>query len=142
MTKILTPLVTEDIDNCRFVRLVQPFIFESDVLKKYHLEYHVKLPTGFVMDYESVPIVRGTNKRGGAAHDYLSRIDSIPICTKEIAAEVYREIMNYCYSLENKHWWEKVADFTRSWVKWGVVRVAWGYWHKHKVSASYEEMSA
>jgi hypothetical protein len=142
MTKILSPLITEDIDNCRYVRIVEPFGFESDVLKKHGFYPRVYIPVGFVMDYESVPVVRGTNKRGGAAHDYLCRIDSIPVVSKAVSAEVYREIMKHCYTLTDRSWRQKVRDCLRAWIKWAVVRVAWGYWHKHKVSASYEEMRA
>lgn len=140
MTKVLTPLITEDIDNYRFVRLKEPFVFESDVLKKYGLKSRVMIPVGFVMDYESVPLIRGTNKRGGAGHDYLSRIDSIPVVTKAIAAEVYREIMNYCYQLEERNWEQKARDCIRAWVKWGFVYCWPRYFHKYKVNATYEEI--
>lgn len=140
MTQILTKLVTEDIDNRQYVRLAQPFSFESDVLKEYGLESIVIVPTGFVMDYESVPIVRGTNKRGGTAHDYLCRSDSIPVVTKAIAAEVYREIMEHCYSLEDGNIFSRFSNWLRRWIKWGVVYLAPEYFHKHKVLATYEEM--
>ena len=136
MTKILTPLVTKDLDNCKYVELVEPFSFYSKVLK-----CKVTVPPGFVYDYESVPVVRGTNKRGGTAHDYLCRIDSQPVVSKAVAAEVYREIMEYSYKFEERSLFSKLSDWTRRWVKWGVVRVAWGYYHKFKVMATYEEIA-
>jgi hypothetical protein len=134
-TKIYSPLITEDVDNCRFVRIVSPFVFWSEVL-----QCLVVVPSGFVYDYESVPLVRGTNKRGGTAHDYLCRKDSRPVVDKATAAAVYREIMDHCYALEERGIWARVRDWSRSWLKWAVVRVAPGYFHKFKVSATYEEI--
>jgi hypothetical protein len=146
MTRIISTLLTEDIDNCRFVRLAKAFVFESDVLAKAELNSLVVVPAGFIYDYESVPFVRGTNKRGGTAHDYLCRIDSDPICTKAQAAAVYFEIMEHCYAQDAKmnkdrSWWARTRDSWRSWIKWGTVYVAPGYFHKLKVSATYEEVA-
>ena len=153
MTQILTPLLTDNIDDCRYVRLIQPFRFQSDVLAKYGLKSIVEAPIGFVQDFESVPIVKGTSKRAGTAHDYLCRIDSDPIVTKAIAAEVYREILNYCHTHEiNPHTglyvekgrsvYEATDNWFREWGKWGVVYVWPGYFHKYKVLATYEEIIA
>ncbi len=136
MTQILTPLITEDIDNCKYVRLVSPFSLYSDTLN-----CKITIPAGFVYDYESVPVIRGSNKRGGTAHDYLCRIDSEPIVTKSQAAAVYLEVMNHCYSLEERNILDKVTDKLKAWIKYGVVYVAPCYFHKYKVLATYEEIS-
>jgi hypothetical protein len=142
MAVILTKLIVEDIDNCKFVRLHDPFIFRSEVLQKAGLESRVIVPTGFVYDEESIPIVRGSNKRGGTAHDYLCRIDSIPIVTKAQAAAVYKEVMQYCYEIDReREKWQKLKDWTRTWIKWGVVRVAFGYFHKFTVEATGLEIA-
>jgi hypothetical protein len=142
VTRILTSLIEEDIDNCKYVRLHAPFIFESDVLRKEGLLYRVTVPKDFVQDNESVPIVKGSNKRGGTAHDYLCRIDSIPVVTKAIAAEVYREIMQYCYALDkNRGISTRFGNWMRTWIKWGVVRIAPGYFHKFKVMATSLEIA-
>jgi len=141
MTQIFTPLITENIDNERFVRLTAPFIFESDELKKFGLQSRVEVPVAFVQDFESVPLVRGSNKRGGTAHDYLCRKDSVPVVTKSQAAAVYLEIMAYTYAISDRSWWQRFKDFNIRWFKWGVVRVAPDYFHKHKVMATCEEIT-
>ena len=141
MTKILTKLETESIDNEKFERLTEPFIFVSDVLKKAGLQEKVTVPAGFVFDFESVPMVRGSNKRGGTAHDYLCRIDSVPVVTKAQAAAVYLEIMAYTYEIVDRGWWQHVKDFGFRWFKWSVVYVAPGYFHKHKVMATCQEIT-
>lgn len=135
MTKILTPLVNEDIDSC-FARLYAPFAIWSDVLG-----CKVEAPAGFVHDYESVPVIKGTSRRGGVIHDYLSRKDSVPVVTKKQAADVYLEIMACRDGLSDKGGALGAINlFARRWFKYGVVLVWPGYFHKHSVAATYEEM--
>jgi len=142
MTAIYTPLMIQDLDNRRFNQLVAPFIFQSDVLACADLKSHVTIPAGFVQDLESVPIVRGTNARGGLAHDYLSRIDSDPVVTKAIAAAVYFEIMRYCYTLDtHRGWFQSAVEYSQAWIKWGVVRMAWGYFHVHYVGDTADDIA-
>lgn len=135
MVKFITPLIYEDIDS-KYVRLTEPFIFESDVLRKNGFDSRVEVPAEFVCDLESVPripiiysLYAGTSKKGGVGHDYLCRIDSIPVVSKKIAAQVYLEIME----TRGNPWRRRI-------VKYYVVRVAWGYYHKLTVGASYEEI--
>ena len=136
MTAILTPLINEDI-TYKYSRLHEPFRFYSDVLR-----CEVEVPKGFVHDYESVPGLKGTSKRGGVAHDYLCRKDSIPIVTKSKAAAVYREIMAYVDSTKNRSWLGRLDAWWRRTVKSGFVAVCPGYFHRHTVRATFEEMSA
>ena len=136
MAKILTPLINEDID-ARFARLHAVFAVYSDVL-----DCVVEAPVGFVHDYESVPVIKGTSKRGGVIHDYLCRIDSEPVVTKKQAADVYLEVMKCRDGLPDRG--TALGAFSlwlRRWVKYGFVRVWPGYFHKHIVSASFTEMS-
>jgi len=50
--------------------------------------------------------------------------------------------MEYCYKIdEERGKWRTFGDWLKRWVKWGVVRVAPGYFHKHGVYATYEEMA-
>lgn len=136
MAKILTKLINEDIDS-RFARLAARFAIRSDVL-----ECEVEAPEGFVHDYESVPIIKGTSKRGGVIHDYLSRSDSNPVVTKKQAAKVYLEVMACRDGLPDRGTtFGAINLFIRRWIKYGVVRVWPGYFHRHKVSATYEEMA-
>jgi hypothetical protein len=136
MTEILTALINEDID-ARFARLHAPFAVWSEVLGR-----RVEAPAGFVHDYESVPVIRGTSRRGGVIHDYLCRFDSDPIVTKKQAAQVYLEVMACRDGLPDRYsHLSSVSLWARRWIKYGVVRVWPGYFHRHKVAATYEEMS-
>jgi hypothetical protein len=142
MTRIFTPLVTVNIDNSKYVALHEPFVFESDVLKNAGLKYHIEGPIGFVYDFESIPWIRGTNKRGGTAHDIVCRKNVVPGITKAIAAAVYFEIMEYCYAIDcQRDQTQKVIDWGRRWFKWAVVYVWPGYFQKYELMATCEEIS-
>ena len=135
MARILTALINEDIDS-RYARLAAPFAIWSDVL-----QCRLEAPEGFVHDYESVPIIRGTSKRGGVIHDYLSRIDSVPAVTKKQAADVYLEVMACRDGLPDRETaLGAMSLIIRRWVKYGVVLVWPGYFHKNNVLATYEEL--
>lgn len=138
MTAILTDLCTENIDDARFVRLVKPFIFESDVLRKAGLQSRVMVPPGFVYDFESIPVFRGTSKRGGTAHDYLCRMDSVPLVDKTTAAKVYLEIMTFRDGFLPE---AGISHFLARWGKYAVVRIWPNYFHKLPVTATYEEVA-
>lgn len=128
-------MINEDIDS-RFARLHQPFKIWSDVLN-----CEVEAPEGFVHDYESVPVIKGTSKRGGVIHDYLCRINSVPVVTKKQAADVYFEVMECRDGLPDRDTGLSAANlWIRRWIKYGVVLVWPGYFHKHRVNATYEEL--
>lgn len=142
MTRIFSELQTKHIDNKRFVQLTFPFRFESNVLKEAGLKYRVEVPIGFVQDFESIPLIRGRNKRGGTVHDYLSCIDSDPVVTKKIAAAVYFEINEYTDRIdEGRHIITKGFDWMRRWTKWSVVRIWPCYFHHRKVMATVLEIT-
>ena len=136
MSKFITKLITEDIDG-KYVRLMRPFVYYSSRLGR-----RIVVPEGFVCDFESVPVIRGTSKRGGCKHDYLCRIDADPPVTKSMAATVYREVMKERdreFPL-SRSWRYRARMFCARWIKSTVVRFAWGYFHKLKVMASYDEV--
>ena len=132
MSKFLSPLKVEILDST-YAQLLEPFSYQSDLLGMI-----VVIPTGFIMDFESVPVVKGTSKRGGVVHDYLVRIDSNPRVTKRKAADVYLESM-VCRDgmLIDQSWMAKVNRATRRRVKYWAVCAASGYMHKHYVLTSY-----
>ncbi len=149
MTCVFSPYIIERINgDSRYVRMVKDFAFYSDILGR-----GCCLPEGFIHDEESVPIIEGTNPIPGAIHDYFSRKDSDPIVTKEEAAAIYMEFQRYYDNLETitkteKSWWSGVKeginegwDWIRRIVKTEVVEESHGYFHKHKVSASYKELT-
>ena len=113
----------EEIDY-KYVKFIEPYTFNSKIIGDF------TIPIGFVCDRESVPIIKATSIRGGYAHDYLCRFDSIPIVDKKTAAKVYLEVM----SGRDNVWWRK-------YIKYWVVRVAPFYFHKHSIKATYEELN-
>lgn len=122
--------------DCRIVRLLSDFRFYSSVLDRWCV-----IPKGFIYDEESVPLVKGTNPESGCIHDYLCRIDSDPVVTKGIAADVYEEAQDYYDEKETGNVLNRLWDTIRRKVKTTVVRLAPGYFHKFKVLSGYEEIS-
>lgn len=117
--------IKETVIDYKYSRLLAPYSFKSRALG-----CMVTAPKGLVYDHESVPFIKGTSHRGGLIHDYLCRIDSKPVVTKKQAAEVYLEVMKY----RGNPWY-------RRYIKYWVVRIAWGYFHKLNVNASYEDIT-
>lgn len=179
MTQILSHLVVRYLNNSDYVQLYERFGFISNVLIKNGLrqvgweqrpaghEDEFWVPIGFVFDFESVPnAIRGpigVNKRGGAAHDSISRKNVI-VCwngfclgiTQSIAAGVYFEIMEYCDSIDTQRFaahkhpylptsivipYVKTKDWAKRWLKSWVVRFWPGYWQKHEMMATALEIA-
>ena len=132
--RFLSPLISE-ILTYKYCKLHEPFVYYSAILKCI-----IKVPAEFVNDYESVPGIRGTSKRGGVVHDYLCREDSKPVVSKKVAADVYSEAVKLSNQLRNKGK-ESIVMMFKRYGKYWTVRVAPGYFHKHSVLATYKEMS-
>jgi len=115
MTEIYSMPVSRTLDY-KFSELTEEFYFFSDIVG------HGVIPKGFVCDWESVPLFKGTSKVGGLMHDYYCRRDSVPVVTKKVAADIYLEFMKH----RKSSWW-------RSYGKYWVVRFAPGYFHKKLV---------
>lgn len=145
MTKAYNSLCVEYFPGDPYrCKLFNPLRAYSDVLGR-----DIEAPAGFINDMESVPLLKGTNNESGVWHDYFSRSDSDPIIDKTTCARVYLEFQRYYDHLElrpgawnfvrdlpNRTW-----DFIRRWVKTGTVWVAPRYFHRHKVMATYGELS-
>jgi len=141
MTRILSEYHVRRLDNDRFVQMTAPFRFKSDELEKAGFSPYVEIPVGFVQDEESVPLIRGRNKRGGGVHDYYSRHDSVPVVTKALAAEIYFELNAYCDLIDhNRNALIKAKDWLRRWSKYAVVYVWPGYFHRWSVFATPQEI--
>ena len=91
-SEFLSPLITENIDG-RFFRLEKSLRYYSEKLQGF-----VEVPIGFIFDNESIPripvlyaLLGRTSDRAGCIHDYLCRIDSIPVVSMSLAAKVYVE---------------------------------------------------
>lgn len=135
-TKFLTRLVYESVLGTNLIILVEPLRYYSEILKRI-----VEIPTGFVCDLESIPMIRGTSPRGGVAHDYFCRVDSDPVVTKQKAASLYLEAQackDEYLKMKNPGWLNTFGRFIRRHFKTAVVRVWPGYFHKHSVMDGIE----
>jgi len=127
--------LTVKIISANHVQLVEPFKYESDILKCI-----VTVPVDFVSDFESVPLIRGCSRRAGVIHDYLCRIDSVPVTTKAIAADVYLEAMEYRDSTIVNNWFGRLNKAMWRKLKSRTVRIACGYFHKLFVLSTYKDI--
>lgn len=135
MSKFLSPLRVEIIDST-YAKLISAFFYRSTLLG-----VTLKIPAGFIMDFESVPVVKGTSKRGGVVHDYLVRIDSHPRVNKRQAADVYLEAMACRDEMcTDQSWMARANRATRRRVKYLAIRAACGYMHKYYVLTPYEKI--
>jgi len=161
-SEFLSNLINETLEH-GFFRLHAPFIFYSAKFR-----CTITMPILFVHDKESVPGIKGTNERAGVIHDGGSRIDFVSVCivwddgtepvefNKAQVAALYLEAMetrdNQMKELELQKnsgilpiAWCYVGVFNRWWrrpLKYSVVRIWPGYWHKFPVMATYEEITA
>ncbi len=136
-SEFLSPFITETVLGSKYVRQAQPFGFYSAVLGR-----EVWLPVDFIHDNESVPLFKPSSNRAGGLHDYLCRKDSEPVVTKQQAADVYAEAQQLRDHLVCKGKFKLAWRAVLCWVKTSTVRVAPGYFHKHKVFATVEELQA
>lgn len=118
-----------------FVRMIEDFYFYSNILCRWCC-----IPAGFIYDEESEPIVKGSNPESGAIHDYLCRIDSDPVVDKETAAKVYKEFQAFYDEKETGNILNRFWDWLARSFKTEVVEIAPGYFHRHLVLATYEEI--
>lgn len=135
-SKFLSMLIVEPLLDGRFVRIHKPFKYFSEILNK-----EIEIPAGFICDYESVPLIKATSKRGGVVHDYFCRKDSIPVVTKQQAASLYLEAQKCRDEILKEGWLKRLNRMIRRNVKCLVVRVAPGYFHKLNVLSKLEEVS-
>lgn len=130
-SKFLSDLHTVDLAHPQYVMLTKPLVYYSRTLGI------IVVPAGFVTDLESVPLLRGTSKRAGVIHDYLSRFDSKPCVNKQLAADIYLEAMK---ARDIELGYKGLRYAIKRNVKAAVVRVSWGYFHKLPVKATFEEV--
>jgi hypothetical protein len=146
MTQIPFPIKLEIIPGSRgrFNRLYENWPFYSDVLGCWSMA-----PAGFVWDLESILSYKGENPMAGTGHDLVCRSDFFPKIDKITAAMVYAELAAFEDAQSEKQenetglWklWQIFHDFITRRVKRNVVIVAPGYFQKHKIMATYEEMA-
>lgn len=86
--KILTNLEVRELVGT-YRQLTSRFIIWDAILGT------IIVPKGFICDYESVPLIRGSSKRAGVIHDYLYRIDSVPRVSRHAADRMYLRIMKF-----------------------------------------------
>lgn len=126
MARFLTELDVKCIDDGRW-KLDSPLGYESDV-EGVGL---VTVPYGFETDFASVPRVPifftlfgDRAHREAVLHDYLYRIDSIPVIERGQADDAFLEAME-----------ERGKGFmVRYAMYWGVRLGGWTAYHKKKVN--------
>ena len=135
--EFVTDLVTKELIGSKYAELTQAFIYSSAILRR-----TIWVPVGFVCDYESIPLFKATSKRAGVLHDLLCRIDSDPVVTKQVAADVYAEAQKLRDRMvvkgRCKLGWRSLVCF----IKTSAVRIVPGsfYFHKFTVAATLEEI--
>ena len=133
-TEVKGSIKIERIPGTQYVRLFEDFHFFSVILARWCC-----IPKGFVYDEESIPVVRGSNPEAGAIHDYLSRRNSVPVVGKDTAAAVYEEFQIYYDDME-KGFFNRLWDWIRRLIKTDAVELTPGYFHRHSVTATYEDL--
>jgi hypothetical protein len=133
-TKFLSKLIYEDIIGGKYIRLYKPFRYYSEILGMV-----AEIPTNFICDKESVPLIKGTSNVGGVGHDYWCRKDSVPVVPKQKAAALYLEIQVCRDQMLKEGFFKRLNRIFRRQLKTIVVRIAPGYFHKLNVLAKLEE---
>lgn len=94
MARFLTQLKITLLDNDKIWILDAPLIYESDLVGR------IEVPVDFQTDFASVPrlpiiysLFGDRAHREAVIHDYIFRIDSIPIVSFEISNKVFLEAM-------------------------------------------------
>ncbi len=125
MSKFLTELETRLKDNDKIWVLDSPLVYASGYLKQ-----TITIPIGFETDFASVPrvpifywIYGDRAHREAVLHDYLYRIDSIPVVSYSQANEVFFEAMR----VRGK------GIFVRYPMWWGVCLGGFTVFHKKRV---------
>lgn len=134
-TEFLTDLQYNKIIGTRYIRLTSSFVYYSKILNKV-----VTIPTNFICDLESVPVISGSSKRCGVIHDYFCRRNSTPKVTKQQAADLYFEAQAYKDSTLKENILIKFYRFFARHTKTIITRIAWGYFHKYSVQSTLMEI--
>jgi len=123
MARFLTELDARLKDDDRVWVLVSPLVYESDILGR------IDVPAGFETDFASVPRVPvfytlfgDRAHREAVLHDYLYRLDSIPVAERSQADGVFLEAM----AERGKGFFVRYAMY------WGVRVGGWTAYHKKK----------
>jgi len=129
MAEFLTELTLENL-NDKYWKLIQSLLYKSDIL-----QCVVEIPFNFITDLASVPRIPiaywfwgGRVHREAVLHDYLYRIDSIPVVSFSIANKVFLEAMK----ARGKTFYVRYPMYT------GVVIGGQSSYHKKEVF--YESM--
>jgi hypothetical protein len=136
-THFKTNLITNHLPDGKYIQLFFPFIYYSELLGQ-----EVEIPKDFICDLESVPIIKSPSKRAGTIHDYFCRKDSIPIVTKQQAADLYLEAQAHRDSLMFGNYLTKFYRLVCRQFKTAVVRITPGYFHKFNVLSTIEELTS
>jgi hypothetical protein len=128
MSKFLSELDAHLLNDDSIWMLDKDLVYQSDLLNAI-----ITVRAGFQTDFASVPRVPiaymffgDKAHRESVLHDYLYRIDSVPIVTESQANSVFLEAM----TLRGKPWWVRKCMY------WGVCLGGFSAFHKLKVGDS------
>ena len=129
MSQFITELDVKLKDENIWV-LEKPLVYYSSLLKSKNKQPQIVVPAGFECDLASVPRIPfiyaawgGRVHREAVLHDYLYRIDSIPVVSFLIANRVFLEAAK----LRKKSWYIRWPMF------FGVTLGGYFYYHKRLV---------
>ena len=109
MSEFKTDLCLKNVDDTKWI-LDESLVYQSDLL-----HFTITVPKGFWTDLASVPRMPiaywfwgGREHREAVIHDYLYRIDSIPVVSRSFANDIFLEAAKsrgkskwICYPM----WW-------------------------------------
>jgi len=136
-SEFLTELDTRELLGSKYAQWLQRFGYYSEILG-----CELWMEIGFICDYESTPLFKSSSKRAGGIHDLLCRIDSNPVVTKQVAADVYAEAQKLRDRMVVKGRCKRVWRSLVCFIKTSAVRIVPGsyYFHKFTVGATLEEI--
>jgi len=129
MSEFTTELVTEQIGNSKFYRLLEGFEYH---VGDYPSDEIIVVPKGFVTDFASTPtflhwLIPPNGKYGKASviHDYCYETACYP---KLRSDQIFLEGMEVL----------EVPKWKRESMYYGVVVFGWGAWYKHRLGISFK----
>ena len=96
MAEFLTELEARLLDDDKIWEILSPLIYQSDLLR-----FPIEVPKGFQTDFASIPrwipivsnVLLDRAHREGVIHDYLYKINSIPVVDRYRADSILYESM-------------------------------------------------
>jgi hypothetical protein len=126
MSRFLTPLQVEVLDDGRHYRVIVPFEFASSVLERI-----IRVPAGFITDFASTPRIvwalippTGRWSKAAVVHDDCYQHPEM-ITPPVTWMQANRALLEGCEALN-------VGWLTRYLIFWGVCAFGWIVWNRYR----------